>query len=179
MVSKLNLAPNECSCDTCKEMCRRPCWGTPEDAKKIIDAGYGHRLMRDFWGGENGDQNTEILCPALKGHEGQKAPFFPRSPDGCTFWKDGLCELHDLGLKPTEGKLATCNPKIMDDDGEISLHEEIYMTWKNPEAEKFVEEWEQKHMGEPEEDDPIMLILELLQGMADCIRDRDGIRKID
>lgn len=25
---------------------------------------------------------------------------------GCVFWKDGLCELHDRGLKPTEGRLS-------------------------------------------------------------------------
>ena len=24
----------------------------------------------------------------------------------CTFFRDGLCELHDLGLKPTEGRLS-------------------------------------------------------------------------
>lgn len=25
---------------------------------------------------------------------------------GCIFWKNGLCELHDLKLKPTEGRLS-------------------------------------------------------------------------
>ncbi len=25
---------------------------------------------------------------------------------GCVFWKNGLCELHDLKLKPTEGRLS-------------------------------------------------------------------------
>lgn len=25
---------------------------------------------------------------------------------GCTFWKNGLCELHNQGLKPTEGRLS-------------------------------------------------------------------------
>lgn len=25
---------------------------------------------------------------------------------GCVFWKDGLCSLHNKGLKPTEGRLS-------------------------------------------------------------------------
>lgn len=32
----------------------------------------------------------------------------PRREDNgwCTFFHDGLCELHDKGLKPTEGRLS-------------------------------------------------------------------------
>lgn len=155
-------------------MCKRPCWGTPEDAKRLIDAGYGHRLTRDFWGSREDGVNvdTHILCPALKGYEGTKAPFFPRSEEGCTFWKDGLCELHDLGLKPIEGKLATCKPSELDESGEIALHEEIYLTWKNPEAQQFVMDWEEKYM-EHEEDDPITSVLDLLQGMSDFLKDKN------
>lgn len=31
-----------------------------------------------------------------------------------TMWPDGLCELHDRGLKPTEGVLASC--KVVEED---------------------------------------------------------------
>lgn len=29
-----------------------------------------------------------------------------QTPDGCVFFQNGLCELHDRGLKPTEGRLS-------------------------------------------------------------------------
>lgn len=29
-----------------------------------------------------------------------------QTQSGCVFFKDGLCELHESGLKPTEGKLS-------------------------------------------------------------------------
>jgi len=172
-MSKLNMAPNECSCTICQQMCKRPCWGTPEDAKKLIDAGYSHRLMRDYWGerDENARQDIYILSPALKGYEGHKAPFYPRSSEGCTFWKDGLCELHDLGLKPTEGKLSTCKPDENEDEDEIGLHEEIYLTWKNAEAQKFCEEWTEKYIKIDDEEDPITKLLEFIQGMSDSLQD--------
>jgi hypothetical protein len=67
----------------------------------LIEAGFGNRLMYDdFPDGE------DMLKPALKGHEGKKAPWETSSARGCTFWKKGLCELHVLGLKPIQGKLA-------------------------------------------------------------------------
>ncbi len=181
MGSKLNQVPNECSCEKCQQMCKRPCWGTPEDMQRIIDAGYGHRLMRDFWGASKDEENeyTFILSPALKGHEGEKAPFYPRSPEGCTFWKDGLCELHDLGLKPIEGKLATCKPEVMPREDEISLHEEIYLTWKNPEAQKFSDYWTDQYIDLENDGDPLLKILELLQGMHDCLRDKNESRQSD
>ena len=33
-------------------MCKyRPCWGTPEELEKIIEAGFSNRLMMDYWAG--------------------------------------------------------------------------------------------------------------------------------
>lgn len=29
-----------------------------------------------------------------------------QTDEGCIFFHDGLCELHDKGLKPTEGRLS-------------------------------------------------------------------------
>lgn len=46
----LEIPESECSCDSCKAMCERPCWPSPEDAERLIDAGYGDKLMLDFWG---------------------------------------------------------------------------------------------------------------------------------
>lgn len=75
-----------CTCDKCKNMCKVPCIGTPKDIEAIIDAGYADRLKETMW------------------------------MDGwCAFRQpDGLCELHDRGLKPTEGVLASC--KVVEED---------------------------------------------------------------
>lgn len=82
-------------------MCRAPCCGTPADIKKLIEHGYADCLMLDDWPG-----SPYMLKPALKGHEAKWAPFEILNSEGCTFWIDGKCELHNLGLKPIQGKLA-------------------------------------------------------------------------
>jgi hypothetical protein len=78
------------------------CLPTPEEARILIKRGYGPRLA------------TYQLCPdptqlvfvgpAPKGKEGARA--LPDTGAACTFYTDGECELHDLGLKPLEGRLA-------------------------------------------------------------------------
>lgn len=91
--------PTECRCAKCMEQCRTPCLGTPLDILRIINAGYGDRLTPTLWAA------------------GMALGLYPRpiamiqanvTPEGwCTFRRpDGLCELHDKGLKPTEGKLS-------------------------------------------------------------------------
>ncbi len=126
---------NDCSCDECKKMCDRPCWGTPAEIQAIIDAGLGHRLMLD-WGEQSHDL---ILCPGLKDHESNFAPEWPISAAGCTFRNDdGLCELHDLGLKPAEGKSAIHG----NNRNAIHRHHLIGRLWLgNPEGEKLIDRW--------------------------------------
>lgn len=82
-----------CTCDKCKNMCEVPCIGTPKDIEAIIDAGYADRLKETMW---------------MVGYLAVK--------DGwCAFRRpDGLCELHDSGLKPTEGVLASY--KVIEED---------------------------------------------------------------
>lgn len=122
-----------CTCDECKQMCQRPCWPTPEEAQKLIDAGYGDRLMNDYWARTKGD--IQILSPASKGYEGRMTPFWPGG--GCTFQdEDGLCELHDLGLKPMEGRKALCKDRTPK-----KLHEKMAKMWDNPEAQELVDKW--------------------------------------
>lgn len=93
--------PNACACSTCKDMCSKaPCLATPEDIVKLIDAGYQDRLVPTLW-----------MVGVLMGLGTPIAMVQARTmPNGsCTFLNDqGLCELHDSGLKPTEGKLANC-----------------------------------------------------------------------
>jgi hypothetical protein len=116
-------------------MCRRPCWPSPEEALKLIEAGYGDRLMLDWWVGDG--ENIYILAPAIKGLEGKDAPSWP---DGmCTFQRDedSLCELHNKNLKPIEGRLARCKGGR---NGR-ALHYAVAQLWDNDEARELIGNW--------------------------------------
>lgn len=106
VAQKTGLQHNECSCSICVQMCRHtPCMGTPEDIVKLIEAGFESRLQKTIWvaGREYGIPPIEMLQPL---HDEKRGC--------CSFLNEqGLCELHDKGLKPTEGRLATCNRRAV------------------------------------------------------------------
>lgn len=99
---KSGFEPSQCACKSCQSMCKHtPCMGTPEDTANLIKAGYANRLAKTLWaaGAMHGIPPVEMLQPR-----------YDEASGACTFLTDaGLCELHDAGLKPTEGKLATCD----------------------------------------------------------------------
>ena len=160
--------------------CKRPCWPLPLEASLLIEAGYGDRLMLDFWGRapEQGG-NILILCPANPGYESKFAEGGELSmledPEelekmgkekateimiqfamsallgsggletglnsGCNFQSsDGLCQLHDKGLKPFEGKRTCCKT-----DG-LGIHEAVAMQWDNKEAQELAKNWKSKFL---------------------------------
>lgn len=82
-----------CTCDKCKNMRKVPCIGTPKDIEGIIDAGYADRLKETTW-----------MVGFRFAREKPIEMIQPTEKDGwCAFRQpDGLCELHDLGLKPTQ-----------------------------------------------------------------------------
>jgi len=131
---------NACSCDRCKSQCHRPCWGTPNDIVALIAAGYAKRLMRDYWVGDGRDGgDIELISPALTGYEGSSAPFWPSG--SCTFHReDGLCELHDLGLKPREGCEAHHSWKGKEG---YRLHKLVAKLWDSDEGDRVVAQWRQ------------------------------------
>lgn len=134
------IPTNACSCDVCKDQCKRPCWGTPSDTVALLDAGYAKRLMLDYWVGDgrNGD-DIRLISPALTGYEGRSAPFCPKGV--CVFQRaDGLCELHDLGLKPQEG--CEAHHSSESEDG-YKLHQRVAKLWDNDEGDKVVAQWRQ------------------------------------
>lgn len=88
---------NACQCEICQELCHKPCWGTIEDIWGILQAGLGSKLEEDSWR-MNSKHDVVILRPKLDGSTGC-----------CVFFRGGGCELHDLGLKPTEGMIAHCS----------------------------------------------------------------------
>lgn len=140
MTKELPIFTNRvCSCENCVGACEyRPCWGTPEDIEKIIDAGYGSRLMNDYWASRGDDIN--IPAPAIRNYEGRGAPLMPIGR--CTFLtKEGLCELHDAGLKPLEGRVTICTG----DDAVIKEHQDarvfIVDQWRTPEGKAVYQKW--------------------------------------
>jgi hypothetical protein len=82
-------------------MCQHAtCLPTPEEARKLIAAGFADRLARYEW-------NTpapRAIGPAPAGLEGKTLQ--TTNLGRCTFFKNDRCELHTLGLKPLEGRIA-------------------------------------------------------------------------
>jgi|SRR5580692_957370 hypothetical protein len=130
---KLNINYSECSCVKCSFMCQAPCCGTPDDIELLIEKGYANRLMfDDLPGGEN------MIKPALKGHEGKMSPWNTFSREGCTFWSDGKCELHTLGLKPSQGKLCHHSLSITEN---LEIGDFINESWENDKGIEVINKW--------------------------------------
>lgn len=135
----MNDGPDQsCRCKSCVNACKsRPCWPMPEDAKKLVEQGFGYALMLDWWSDE--DENPShiiyLLCPAVAGYAKAQSPFIPEGR--CVFLDEkDLCMLHDLGLKPYEGR------KSMHDDGRGSdRHKNIARSWDNDDALNLVKAW--------------------------------------
>lgn len=94
----------QCSCNKCVNMCKTaPCNGTPEEMTAIIEAGYGDKLMITVLA--NPIVQATINKPFIK----VIAPVYDNEKKQCVFLDDNnKCQLHDSGLKPSEGKFANC-----------------------------------------------------------------------
>lgn len=133
-----------CTCDKCQALCRRPCWPTPAEARQLVTAGHGPQLMLAWWSrpAEPGGEIL-ILSPAVPGHQGFYAPApedweCDEADRHCIMQTpEGLCRLHDAGLKPLEGRLASgCAPY----QGRRVRHA-IAALWATPEAQQAVGDW--------------------------------------
>ena len=145
---KLSVVESECDCERCSRMCHAPCCGTPDDIRRLIDAGYADRLMLDDW--DEGIKPVDMLKPALKGAESQRAPWETESMRGCTFWRDGKCELHKLGLKPSQGKLALHGQTREQGD---EINDYIRKNWKETAAtKKLIALWKKAVKYKPPKD---------------------------
>lgn len=98
---------SNCSCKTCVDMCHRaPCLGTPQDIINLVNNGYIGYLAHTEWAALNEILDADM--PSI--HMIQIA--FDEEKGKCSLLSDdNKCLLHESGLKPTEGKLATCNIK--------------------------------------------------------------------
>lgn len=125
--------PSEpCSCEVCVAYCKRPGWWTFEEARKAVEAGMAHRMMLEM----SPEKDFGVLSPAFKGNEGNYAlQLFAEK--GCTFFKDGLCELFGTGLQPLECRYCHHERKGLG----IKCHSEIEKEWKTNEAKKLLIHW--------------------------------------
>lgn len=116
------------------EMCSsRPCFGTPEEFEKIIEAGFADKLRIDYYyRGSKGKKDIEFLTGAAYEQDVDKWLELKRNPEFkitddipyktiyshySPFWpggrcvlltEDNKCSLHELDLKPEQGRQACC-----------------------------------------------------------------------
>ena len=125
--------PSEpCSCEECVSYCKRPGWWTLDEARKAIEAGYANRMMLEM----SPERDFSVLSPAFKGNEVNYAlQIFAQQ--GCTFLKDGLCELFGTGFQPLECRYCHHTRK-----GKwIKCHADIEKEWNSPEAKRLIVKW--------------------------------------
>lgn len=116
--------PVSCQCAHCKAQCRRtPCLGTPQDILALIEAGYRDRLGLTAWMVGMAAGAIPFPVPMVQA---------VRTPDGCAFFEEGLCILHDLGLKPTEGRLSFHTVTLENFVFARSLAWNVARTWLEP-----------------------------------------------
>lgn len=113
--------PTVCDCPVCRDMCHRgPCIGTPEDMAKILKAGHRDKLSCTTYAALTiaGVPPVNMVAPKM-------------TEKGCTFLTDkGLCSLHDSGLKPTEGKLLSCQ-RVASREA-LDMIVSVAQTWMEP-----------------------------------------------
>lgn len=132
------LKETSCTCKECVNMCKeRPCWGTPEEIEKIMESGFSHRLMYDYWAGgfsEDSETDIPIIAPAIVKYEGKNAPFWPRGR--CTFLNSkNRCEIY--AIRPIEARVAHHDQKV-------GVHKEVAETWDTLEGKRVYEKWREK-----------------------------------
>jgi len=97
IIRRTGRKPVQCKCRKCKEQCKTPCLGTPDDILRLIRAGYKDKLASTAWCVGMALGRINFPVPMVQAIQ---------TASGCVFYKNGLCELHDARLKPTEGKLS-------------------------------------------------------------------------
>src|ERR1700722_14752638 len=100
-ISKMSgCKPNACSCNKCSDMCRRQvCIGTPNDMLTVANNGFSEYLVSSLW-----LVGLQIGIPPM---EMVQIKFDTKKRRCSMLTDEGLCKLHDLGLKPTEGVLSS------------------------------------------------------------------------
>lgn len=139
IIRKTGRKPCECKCALCKQQCHTPCLGTPQDIERLIDSGYVEKLEPTIW-----------MTGMMMGVIGFSVPMIQAKKENgyCIFFHNGLCELHDKGLKPTEGRLSHHSTKIDNFKPSKSISWNVAKEWLNEDnidvINRIVEKFENK-----------------------------------
>jgi len=119
----------------CRNYCTRPGWWTVEEVSRAINLGYGDRMMLEV----SPELTFGVISPAFNGAEKNFA-LQEYSTSGCTFLKDGLCELFGTGVQPLECRFCHHD--------RIGLgkkcHADIEIEWNTHAGQKVVKKWIEK-----------------------------------
>lgn len=130
IIAATGRKPTRCKCSRCASQCMvSPCLGTPDDIEKIIDAGYSDKISPTVW-----------LTGLKMGFTDRPVPIYaPKDTySGCIFFKNGLCSLHDSGLKPTEGKLSHHTQEMEEFNAGRSVGWNVIKEWLDPINEETI-----------------------------------------
>ena len=131
IIRRTGRKPIQCKCKACQQQCHQPCLATPQDILKLIKAGYADRLAWTQWlAGYLMGVTDHVIFMVQADKEG----------DWCTFFHDGLCELHDKGLKPTEGRLSHHSAKIDNFVPKKSISWNVAKEWEDDENYPVIKE---------------------------------------
>jgi hypothetical protein len=125
--------PSEpCACKICLTYCARPGWWTVEQATRAIKAGYSNRMMLEI----APELTFGVLSPAFKGCE----KFYATNQfagNGCTFLKNGRCEIYGTGYQPLECRFCHHNRRGLG----LKCHADLEKDWHTPNGQILVEKW--------------------------------------
>lgn len=130
IIRKTGRKPCECRCNLCKQQCHTPCLGTPQDIERLIEAGYADQLDITFW-----------CAGMVMGIVNSPVPMVQAITKGefCIFYHNGLCDLHDKGLKPTEGKLSHHSIRIDNFKSSKSIAWNVAKEWLDKDNLEVIE----------------------------------------
>lgn len=131
---------SECDCHQCVSMCERiPCWPSPQEARDLIESGYGRKLMHTVDYDYRIGYDIELICPAPQDYT--PGTFTSDRYGVCVFLtNDDLCQIHNTGFKPIEARLVDHRNAPED------LHLQVLLLWDTPEGKEVIKLWQNMHI---------------------------------
>ena len=118
-------------------MCKKsPCWGTPDEIRRIMDAGFSDKLTLHVSAPSQSGPYTFMVQPKTIGSRLTNQNW----PDGqCEFLDaNDRCALHDMGMKPLQGRVALHGKDAR------GLRGYIADLWRAEEAQQVVNQWKSR-----------------------------------
>ncbi len=125
--------PSEpCSCSVCRAYCSRPGWWTVSEAERAVAAGYAGRMMLEM----APDRSFGVLSPAFRGCE-ENFALQEYAENGCTFYRDGLCQLYGTGFEPLECRFCHHTRQGLG----RRCHADLEREWSGEAGQRLVSRW--------------------------------------